>query len=107
MVCTATVDHSPEKQVSLEITHPTRRFQRVAIDFQTITDRNIARNMKVLAMISVFTRFARAVAIPEEKAEVVATALISENISVFGPVEAPQFDEINLVGSVVKSLSDE
>lgn len=90
----------------MEATHPSRRFQNVAIDVQTITPRTFSGNVKVLAMIDVFTRFARAAAIRDEKAEIIAEVLIREWISVFGPMEVLQSDGgMNIMGRIVENVA--
>lgn len=62
--------------------HPRWRFEQVAMDVQTITPRTDAENIKILVMIDVFTRFVRAVPIPNEKAETISEVLLDEWIAV-------------------------
>lgn len=75
--CTVSEDR-PGRQVPLEMVHPNRRFEQVAIDAQTITPRTESGNIKILAMIDVFTRYARAVSIPDKKAETVEKVLMDD-----------------------------
>lgn len=108
VVCAATDDVAPRRQAPMEARHPTRRFQTVAIDVQTITPRAKSGNKKVLAMIDVFTRFARAVGIKDEKADIIADALLKEWISLFGPMEVLQSDGgTNIMGKIVEHLTNE
>ena len=58
--------------------HPQRRFQQVAFDVQTITPRTKSGNIKVLAIVDVFTRYVRARPIPAEKANTIAKVLVED-----------------------------
>ena len=108
MQCAVAQEEQPQKQAKLEIVHPRRRCELVAIDVQTITPRTESGNIKILVMIDLFTRFVRAVPIPDEKAETVAKVLLDEWISIFGPMEKLMSDGgTNLVSKVVESLVEQ
>ena len=86
---------------------PQKRFEQVAFDVQTITPRTTQGNIKVLAMVDVFTRYVRARAIPHEKAETIARALIDDWVSIFGPMEWLLSDgETNLMGDAIRELTE-
>ncbi len=73
-----------------------------------MTPRTADGNIKIIAMVDVFTRFARALTVPDEKAETIARVLIDEWISVFGPMESLLSDRgPNLLGCVVDELTSE
>ena len=67
--------------------HPSRRFQRVAVDVQTIKPRTQAENIRVLVLIDTFTRFGRSVPISDEKAGTVARKKLDEWVAIFGAME--------------------
>lgn len=75
---TVAEDQQPGVQAFLELRHPERRLQLFAFDIQTITPRTKNGNIKVLAMTDMFSRFVRAKAIPDEKAETIASVSIEE-----------------------------
>lgn len=56
----------------MSVYYPSSRFQQVSIDVQTMSPRTQAGNVEVLVMIDTFPRFARAVPIPDERADTVA-----------------------------------
>ena len=104
--CTVAEDRKPGRQARLEKTHPRRRFSHVAFDIQSITPKTDAGNTKVIAIIDVFTRYVRALAIPDEKGETIAKILIEEWISIFGPMERLLSDcGPNLTGAVVENMA--
>lgn len=106
--CTVAEEECPQRQAAMEVVHPGRRFEQVAIDIQTITPRTQAGNIKILVMIDVFTRFVRAVPIQNEKASTVAKVLLDEWISIFGPMEKLLTDGgTNLVSKVVQNLANQ
>ena len=103
--CAVAEEEHPQRKASLEIVHPKRRFEQVAIDVQTIKPRTKAGNIKILVMIDVFTRFVRAVPIPNEKAGTVAKVVLEDWIGLFRPMEKLMSDGgTNLVSKVVKNL---
>ena len=105
MQCAVAEEIRLQRKASLEIVHPKRRFEQVAIDVQTITLRTKAGNIKILVMIDVFTRFVRAVPIPDEKADTVAKVVLEDCIGLFGPMEKFMSDGgTNLVSKVVENL---
>ncbi len=76
------------------------------MDVQTITPRTGRGNIKVLAIIDVFTRFVRAVPVPDEAAETIARALLDQWICVFGPVVRLLSDRgPNFIGKIVEKLA--
>lgn len=102
--CEVSCDEKPGKQAVLEVVHPRRRFEQVAIDVQTITPRTCSGCIKVLVIIDVFTKFVRAVPIPDERAETLARVIINDWISVFGPMEKIISDGgPNIIGKVVET----
>eukprot|EP00171_Calliarthron_tuberculosum_P002219 IDg2219t1 len=104
--CTVSEDRRPGRQARMEIVHPKRRFSQVAFDVQTITPKSMSGNTKVLAIVDVFTRFVRAVPIPDERASTIANALINEWISLFGPMERLLSDRgPSLIGEVMQNLT--
>lgn len=106
--CAVSEEECPQRQAGLEIVHPRRRFDQVAIDVQTITPRTKSGNIKILVMIDVFTRFVRAVPIPDDKADTVAKVLLEDWIGLFRPMEKLISDGgTNLVSKVVKSLMEQ
>ena len=108
MQCAVSEEEHPRRQATMEIVHPKRRFEQVAIDVQTITPRTAAGNTKILVMIDVFTRFVRAVPIPNERAGTVAKVLMDEWIGLFGPMEKLMSDGgTNLVSKVVDNLAEQ
>ncbi len=65
-----------------------------------------AGNIKILAMVDVFSRFVRAVPIPDEKAETIARVIVDEWISIFGPMVRLLSDRgPNLIGKSVEEMS--
>lgn len=74
--CTIAEDQQPDGQVGLEVIHRQRRFQQVAFDVQTITLRTKTGNVKVLAIVDVFTRYVCARPIPDEMAKTIAKVLV-------------------------------
>ena len=57
-------------------------------------------------MVDVFTRYVRARAIPDEKAETIATVLIDDWVSIFGPMEWLLSDGgTKLVSDVIRELT--
>ena len=58
VACTAVKAARPGRGARMQVYHPARRFQQVAVDVQTITPRTRAGNIKVLVIIDTFTRFA-------------------------------------------------
>ncbi len=104
--CTVSEDVRPGRQVPLEIVHPRGRFEQVAVDVQTVTPRTVSGNIKILAMIDVFTRFVRAIPIPDEKAETIARVIVDEWVSIFGPMVRLLSDRgPNLIGKIVEEMS--
>ena len=104
--CTVSEDRQPGRQAALQIGHPKRRFAQVAFDIQTITPRTLQGNIKVVAIVDVFTIFVRARPIPDERAETIARVFIEDWIAVFGPMEWLLSDGgTNLVGGVIKELN--
>ncbi len=76
------------------------------MDVQTITPRTGRGNIKVLAIIDVFTRFVRAVPVPDEAAETFARALLDQWICVFGPMVRLLSDRVpNFIGKIVEELA--
>ncbi len=87
--CAVSEDSRPGRQAALEIIHPKRRFEQVALDIQTISPRTNGGNIKIVAMIDVFTRFLRAVPVPDEKATTISRFVVDEWVSIFWPYGAP------------------
>lgn len=69
--CTVIDDCKPQKQAKLAIVIPKRRLYHVAIDLKTITTKTNRGNTEVLLIIDTFTRFVRAVPVPDERAPAV------------------------------------
>jgi Integrase core domain len=67
--------------------HPSRRFQIVAMDVLEISPQTRRGNRKIFVIGDVFSRFFVAVAIPDERAETVARVSFARSVSVFGPPE--------------------
>ena len=92
----------------MQVYHPLRRFAQVAVDVQTITPRTTAGNVKVLVIVDTFTRFAQAVAIPDERADTVSKVILDRWISIFGPMECLLSDRgPNFIGKVVERMADQ
>lgn len=105
--CTAETAARPVQGASMEVYHPCRRFQQVAVDVLTITQRTLAGNINVLVMIDTFTRFARAVPIPDERAETVARKILDEWVAIFGAMETFLSDRgPNFIGKVVSNMAE-
>jgi hypothetical protein len=66
---------------------PRRRFEVVAADVLTVSPTSRAGNKKVLVVADLFTRYAVAVALPDESAATLARALLERWFLVFGPPE--------------------
>ncbi len=97
----------PGRQAALEIIHPKGRFEQVALDIQTITPRTNGGNIKIVAMIDVFTRFVRAVPVPDEKATTIARVVVDEWVSIFGPMVRLLSDRgPSLIGKVVDEMAE-
>ncbi len=104
--CAVREDAGPRRQVPLEVVHPKGRFDQVAVDVQTVTPRTTTGNIKILAMVDVFTRFVRAVPIPDEKAETIARVIVDEWVSVFGTMVRLLSDRgPSLMGKIVEEMS--
>lgn len=83
--------------------HPSCRFQEVEFDRQTIISRTSAGKIKVLVMLDTFTRFACAVALPDEQAETIAQCVLYSWISLFSPMERMRSDTgPSFVGKVMR-----
>lgn len=105
--CVLPEDRQPGKQAYIEAHHPESRFQVMVFDVQTITTRSGKGNLKALPMVDVFTRFIRARAIPEEKADTIASVVIDEWISILGMMEyLLSHGGPNLTGEVMNNLTD-
>ena len=85
--CIAAKAARPGRHTKMGTYHPSHRFEEVAVDVQTITPRTESGNINVLVMVDIFTRFAPAVALPDEKAETIAQCLLDSWVSIFGPME--------------------
>ena len=70
----------------MQVYHSPCRFAQVRVDIQTVTPRTTRGNVKILVLVDTFTRFARAMAIPDERADTIAQEIMEEWISVFGPM---------------------
>jgi transposase InsO family protein len=77
----------PGLQARMVRSHPSRRFQIVAMDVLEMSPQTKRGNRKILVIGDVFSRFNVAVAIPDEKAETVARVSFDRWMSVFGPPE--------------------
>jgi transposase InsO family protein len=87
--------------------HPRRRFETLAVDVLEITPPSPTGLTKVLVMIDIFTRFAWAVAIPDEKAETIAACILREWIARFGVPERLLTDNGKpFVSSLMRALCD-
>lgn len=65
-----------------------------------------AGKLKVLVMIDTFTRFVRALPIPDEGAEIVARKILDEWVSIFGVMETLLSDRgPNFIGKVVSNMT--
>jgi transposase InsO family protein len=78
---------NPGLQARMVRSHPSRRFQIVAMDVLEMSPQTRRGNRKILVIGDVFSRFNVAVAIPDEKAETVARVTFDRWGSVFGPPE--------------------
>ena len=108
VACAAVKAARRARGARMKVYHPGRRFQQVAVDIQTITPRTQAGNIKVLVMIDTFTRFARAVPIPDERAVTVARKILDEWVSIFGAMETLLSDRgPNFIGTVVSSMAEQ
>ena len=59
-------------------------------------------------IVDTFTRFARAIPIPDERADTVAKLILDEWISIFGPMERLLSDRgPNFIGTVVKAMAEQ
>lgn len=67
--------------------HPSRRFEEVAINVQTITQRCSAEDIKAVVMIDTLTRFVRAVRLPYKQAETINQCVLDSCISLFCRME--------------------
>lgn len=70
----------------LTVVHPSRRFQLVAFDLQTITLRTIYGNSKIVVSIDVSARLSRAVQVKKKRGPFISKVLMEECISIFGPM---------------------
>ena len=59
MVCVGVKAKSPGRNSRMQVYHPLRRFSQMAVDFQAITLRTTRGNLKILVIVSTFTRFGR------------------------------------------------
>ena len=106
VACAGVKATKPGRNDRMQVYHPSRRFSQVAVDIQTVTPRTSRGNIKILVIVDTFTRFARAVAVPNEKAETIAKALIDEWISIFGAMETLLSDRgPNFIGEVVTEMA--
>ena len=106
MPCTVSKDRKPGSQARLEKTRPRKRFSHATFHIQSITPKIDAGNTKVIAIIDVFTWYVRALAIPDDKGEIIAKIPIDDWISIFGPRERLLSDcGPNLTGAVVGSMA--
>lgn len=104
--CVVSEDRQPPRQALMLARHPKTRFEQVSFDVQTITPETSRGNKKVLVFVDVFTRFAKAVPIKNEKAETIAEKLLDEWIATFGPMEYLVSDGgTSMVARVVNELT--
>lgn len=90
----------------MQVSQPKRRFSVVAVDLQSITSRTTSGNIKVVDMVDTFNRFVRAVAVPEERAETIAAAIMDHWISLFGRIESLLSDRgPSFIGHIVDELA--
>ena len=85
--CVAAKAAKPGRDARMGMHHPSRRFEEVADDVQIISPRTGSGNTKVLVIIDTFTRFARAVEMPDERVDTIAQCLLDNWVSLFGPME--------------------
>ena len=84
-----------------------RPLAQVGIDFQTGTPKTTRENVKILVLVDTFTCFARPMAIPDERAETIAQAVMKEWISVFRPMECFLSDQgPNFIGNVLSGMAE-
>lgn len=89
-------------------THPKRRFEQVVIDIQSIIPKTRNGNTKVVLIIDVFTRYVRAVPVEDEQASTIASTLLREWISIFGPMERLIADRgPSLIGKIMENLTNQ
>ena len=107
MPCAGVKALKPARNAPMQVYHPLRRFSQVASDVQTVTPRRTRDNIKILVLVDMFTRFARAISISDEKAKTIASAIIEEWTSIFGPMECLLCDiGPNIIGKVVSGMAD-
>ena len=87
VACAGVKASRPTRNAPMQVHHPLRRSSRVAVDVQTVTPRTSRGNIKILVLVYKFTRFAWAVAIPDERAKTIAAAIAGEWVSVFRLME--------------------
>lgn len=80
--------------------------QQVAFDIRTISTRTEKGNIKVLAILDTSTRYIRARAIPDERAETIAQVLVEDFISILRPIETFLSDGgPNLTSGIIRNLA--
>lgn len=81
-------------------------YSACCLRINTNTIRTANENLKVLAIVDVFTQYVRAVLIEDEKADTISKVLLNEWIALFGPMQYLLTNGgTNLVGDVVHSLT--
>ncbi|KAA8491006.1 Transposon Ty3-I Gag-Pol polyprotein [Porphyridium purpureum] len=103
--CIARKAPPPRRNAAMVQYSASRRFEIVGMDILTISPETRTGNIKVLVMMDAWTRWAVAVALPDEKAETVARSFLQTWLTVFGPPESILSDRgSNFVGEVITSL---
>jgi hypothetical protein len=89
----------------MQVYHPSRRFEFVAVDILEICPQYRDGNKKVIVMGGMFTRFMIAVPVCDETAATVASTLLDRWILLFGPPEKLLSDRRKLfLGDVIRRI---
>jgi hypothetical protein len=87
LICSLTKIGKPKRQGRMQVYHPSRIFEFVAVDILEISPQSRDGNRKVIVMGDMFTRFMMAVPVCDETAATVASTLLDRWIMLFGPPE--------------------
>jgi Integrase zinc binding domain/Integrase core domain len=105
LVCELARASPPNRQGRIVEYHPTRRFEIVAIDVMEVSPKSGRGNTKVVAIGDIFTRFAWAYPVADERFKTISKVLLDGWILRYGPPEKLLSDRGKVfVGKMLESM---